>query len=241
MKRTCIIFFFVMAIVFKIHAHAHTEVFDTVIVLQKKTEKKLLTKKSQRLRGRNVDYDDCAQCDSLMTVVKKEKESLEKQLNDLKTKLGNTNAILDIDDGYFYRSLILTPLTEKYDSILVDCYIKTVSLFDHENKIEMRRVYELYFPMLNNYEQYNQDLIRLIKRIITSFNLLSSPDPDNEKNWFNQGLEEMEYFKKYRYKSNIHQEIRYLEDVINDTKTLFDDPAKFKKEYFDEQLKKLEH
>ena len=230
-----------MAIVFKIHAQVQNDmVLDTIIVLQKKQEKNKFTKKSQRQRGRYVDYDDCAQCDSLMKVLKYEKESLEKQLNDLKTKLGNTNAILDIDDSYFYRSLILTPLTEKYDSILVDCYIKTISLFDYENKNEMKGVYELYFPMLKNYGQYNQDIIKLIRRIINSFDLIKPiPNINTEKDLFNQGLEEMEYFKKYRYKSNIHQEIKYLEDVIDGTNSLFDDPAKFKKEYFEEQLKKL--
>lgn len=194
----------------------------------------------QKLWGKSDDNNDCKQCESQLANAKKEKNNLEKQVNDLKTKLGNTKTIMDIDDRDFYRSLITIPLEKKYDSIQVDYYKKTVALFDHDNKKEMKWVYEVYYPLLENYGKYNDDLAKLIGKVIRRFKLPGTLNSRSEKEQFNEGLEEMEYFKEYRYKRNISQEIKYLEDVINDTRLLFDNPSKFKKESFEEQLRKLE-
>lgn len=194
----------------------------------------------QRLWSKSDDNNDCKECENQLANVKKENKNLQKQVNDLKTKLGNTKAIMDIDDRDFYRSLITTPLVKKYDSIQVDYFKKTAVLFDYENKKEMKWVYEVYYPLLDNYGKYNKDLAKLIKKVIKSFELLGAPDSKTEKELFNEGLKETEYFQKYRYKSNISQEIKYLEDVINDTKLLFDNPSKFNKENFEEQLRRLE-
>lgn len=219
-----------------------TKVVNDTVVPQKEistSKENSQDRKSKKRRSKADDNNDCKQCESQLTNVKKENENLQKQVNNLKTKLGNTKAIMDIDDRDFYRSLITTPLVKKYDSIQVDCFKKTAVLFDYENKKEMKWVYEVYYPLLENYGKYNKDLAKLIQRVIKSFELLGTPDPKTEKELFNEGLEETEYFKKYRYKSNISQEIKYLEDVIKDTKSLFDDPSKFKKEYFEEQLRRL--
>lgn len=193
----------------------------------------------QKLWSKSDDKDDCKQCENQLANVKKENKNLQKQVNDLKTKFGNAKVIVDIDDRDFYRSLITTPLVKKYDSIQVDYYMKTAVLFDYENKKEMKWVYEVYFPLLENYGKYNKDLAKLIQRVIGAFEKYDVPDIETVKEIFKEGLEETEYFKKYRYKSNISQEIKYLEDVINDTKLLFDNPSKFKKENFEEQLRRL--
>ena len=193
----------------------------------------------QKLWSKSDDKDDCKQCENQLANVKKENKNLQKQVNDLKTKFGNAKVIMDIDDRDFYRSLITTPLVKKYDSIQVDYYMKTAVLFDYENKKEMKWVYEVYFPLLENYGKYNKDLAKLIQRVIGAFEKYDVPDIETVKEIFKEGLEETEYFKKYRYKSNISQEIKYLEDVINDTKLLFDNPSKFKKENFEEQLRRL--
>ena len=227
-----------------------TKVVNDTVVPQKATPAKqenIQTGKPkknwwQRLWSKSDDNNDCKQCENQLANVKKENKNLQKQVNDLKTKLGNTRAIMDIDDRDFYRSLITSPLEKKYDSIQVEYYKKTVALFDHENKKEMKWVYEVYYPLLENYGKYNKDIAKLIQRVIKSFELLGIPDSKTEKELFNEGLEETEYFKKYNIRSrkNISQEIKYLEDVINDTKLLFDNPSKFKKEYFEEQLRRLE-
>lgn len=187
------------------------------------------------LGGKN----DCKQCETKLKNANRENTRLNNRITSLEQKLGKTKAILDIDDRDFYRSLITTPLTKKYDSIQVDCYKKTIAMFDHENKKEMKWVYEIYYPLLENYWKYNQDLEILIQRVIRSFDLLAVPDINNEKELFNDGLQKMEYFKEYRYKSNISQEIKYLEDVISDTKSLFEDSSRFTKENFEEQLRRL--
>ena len=186
-----------------------------------------------------VGKNDCKQCETKLKKANIENTRLKNQMNSWEKKLGKTKAILDIDDRDFYRSLITTPLTKKYDTIQVDCYKKTISMFDHENKKEMKWVYEIYYPLLENYWKYNHDLERLIQRVIRSFDLLAVPDINNEKELFNDGLQKMEYYKEYRYKSNISQEIKYLEDVINDTKSLFEDSSRFTKENFEKQLRRL--
>ncbi len=197
-------------------------------------------RKSKKNRGKSDDNNDCKQCESQLEIVQKENEKFREQVNDLNIMLGNVKeAVMDIDDRDFYRSLITIPLEKKYDSIQVEYYKKTVALFDHENKKEMKWVYEVYYPLLENYGKYNKDLAKLIQRVIKSFELIGIPDSKTEKELFNEGLEEMGYFKEYRYKRNISQEIKYLEDVINDTKVLFDNPSKFKKEGFEEQLQRL--
>lgn len=193
----------------------------------------------QSLWGKFDNNNDCKECESQLAEVKKANENLQKQVNDFEKKRGNIKAVMDIDDRDFYRSLIMTPLEKKYDSIQTEYYKKTVALFDHENKKEMKWVFEVYYPLLENYGNYNKELAKLIQKVIKSFELIGIPDSKTEKELFNVGLEKMEYFKKYRYKSNISQEIKYLEDVINDTKSLFDNPSKFKKESFEEQLRKL--
>ena len=226
-----------------------TEVVNDTVVPQKVTPAKQENIQAgkprcnfwRRLFGKCDDNNDCKQCENQLANVEKENKSLRKQVNDLKTKLGNAKTIMDVDDRDFYRSLIMSPLEKKYDSIQVEYYKKTVALFDHENKKEMNWVYEVYFPLLENYGKYNKDLAKLIQRVIKSFELLGTPDLKTEKELFNEGLEETEYFKKYNKRSrrNISQEIKYLEDVITDTKSLFEDSSKFTKENFEKQLRRL--
>lgn len=199
---------------------------------------------------RSKETDDCEQCENELKKANENNLGLQKQLDGLMHELGNAKAVYDIDDRDFYRVLITTPLERKYDSSLVESYKKTVALFDFENKEEMKWVYEVYYPLLENYGQYNNDIAILIERVVKSFEKLAqfgnTPDKEIEKKLFVQDLEESEYFKKYRYmgvsskkKDNPSRKIDYLENVINDTKMLFEDPSLFTKENFEDQMKKL--
>lgn len=247
MKRTCIIVFVVLTTIMQVNAQVSN---DTTLAVQDTTTKVVTEQKDHKVtvkpsrkrakNNRNEDNSDCKQCQKQLDQANNDINRLEKEVDELNKKLGNAKALLDIDDRDFYRSLITIPLEKKYDSIQVDYYKETVALFDHENKKEMKWVYEVYYPLLENYGKYNKYLAKLIQRVIKSFELIGIPDSKTEKELFNEGLEEMGYFKEYRYKRNISQEIKYLEDVINDTKMLFDNPSKFKKEGFEEQLRRLE-
>ena len=247
MKRIFIIVFAVLTAIIQVNAQVPN---DTTVAVQDTTTKVVTEQKDHKVtvkpsrkrakNNRNEDNSDCKQCQKQLDQANNDINRLEKEVDELNKKLGNAKALLDIDDRDFYRSLITIPLEKKYDTIQVDYYQKTVALFDHGNKKEMKWVYEVFYPLLENYGKYNKDLARLIQRVIKSFELIDIPDSKTEKELFNEGLEETEYFKKYRYKSNISQEIKYLENVINDTKMLFDNPSKFKKESFEEQLRRLE-
>lgn len=164
-------------------------------------------------------------------------DSMQKQVNDLEMKLNIIKSMLD-NNEVFFRNLIMAPLEEKYDSTKVECYKNTVGIFDHESKDEMKMVYEIYYPLLENYGRYNNEVAELIRSEIELFDKLT-PSSKIEKDHFDDKLEETEYFKKYRYKENIGQEIKYLEDVINNVKSLFEDSLKFKKENFEMQYRLL--
>lgn len=220
-----------------------TIVINDTVVSQKETstnKESVQDRNSKKRRSKSDDNNDCKQCESQLANAKKENKNLQKQVNDLEIKLGNTKAIMDIDDRDFYRSLITSPLEKKYDSTQVEYYKKTVALFDHENKKEMKWVYEIYYPLLENYGKYNEDLEKLIRKELRKFELPGVLNPEDEKEYFKEDLEEMEYYMKDRWKDGVYsREIKYLEDVIKDTKLLFDNPSKFKKEYFEEQLRRL--
>ena len=248
MKRICIIVLVVLTTIIQVNAQVPNDttiaVQDTTtkVVMEQKNNLKVTVKPSRKREKNNRKEDDCdcKQCQEQLDQANSKINRLEKEVVDLNTKFGKAKALLDIDDRDFYRSLITTPLEKKYDSIEVDYYKKTAAVFDHENKKEMKWVYEVYYPLLENYGKYNEDLAKLIRKVIRRLELPDAPNSKTEKAFFNEDLEEMEYFKKYRYKSNISQEIKYLETVINDTKLLFDNPSKFKKENFEEQLRRLE-
>lgn len=240
MKRISIIVYVVLTTIIQVNAQVAKN--DTVTIPAYQENVQAEQPKNgflQKLFGKSEDHNDCKQCESQLANAKKENTKLQKQVDNLKTKLGSAKDVMDIDDRDFYRSLITTPLVKKYDSIQVYCFKKTALLFDYKNKKEMKWVYEVYYPLLENYGKYNKDIAKLIQRVIKSFELLGTPDSKTEKELFNEGLEEMEYFKKYRYKSNISQEIKYLEDVIKETQSLFEDPSKFIKENFEVQLRRL--
>ena len=194
MKRICIIVLVVLASIMRVNAQVAK---DTIVSVQDATtevvsqqnnnkvtnQEKIQDEKPkknwwQRLWSKSDDSNDCKQCESQLAQANKDVKSLEKQVGDLNKKLGNAKALLDIDDGDFYRGLIKTPLTRKYDSIQVDYYKKTVALFDHENKKEMKRVYKFYYPLLENYGKYSEDLAKLIRKVIRRFEL---PDDRNSE------------------------------------------------------------
>lgn len=193
----------------------------------------------QKSRSNTLRKNDCKECEEKLQKMEEEKTQLEGKLSDLNELIGDAKAINDIDNRDFYRNLITAPLAKKYDSIQVDCYLKTASLFDHESKEEMKWVYEVYYPLLENYGQYNSDVATLIEKVIKSFELVDLPVRDIEMELFKADLEKSEYYKKYRYKRNISQEIKYLEEVIAETMALFQQNDSFTKENFEAQLEKL--
>lgn len=198
-----------------------------------------------------VQKDDCTECENQLAMELDENEVLREQVMDLTTKLEIVKTSVEkIDDKDFYRSLITTPLTKKYDSIQLDFYKKSTNFFDHETKNEMKWIYDVFYPLLDNYGKFTQDVAQIIKGVIKSFEKLAEtgnvPNQEIEKDLFEKKLKDTDYFMNYRYmgvsskkKDNPSRRIDYLEDVINDTRALFEDPSRFKKESFEEQLRRL--
>ncbi|MBR3698824.1 MAG: hypothetical protein IKM85_04815 [Bacteroidales bacterium] len=188
---------------------------------------------------------DCKECEEKLKELNQTKENLETQVNDLNARLVISGSVFSIDDKYYYQDLFTSALKRKYDPSLVDCHKKTVAIFDYKNKKEMKWVYDVYYPLLENYGKYNEEIARLIKNEIILFEW-GNPDIEAEKDSFNNALENSEYYREYRYmginsknKEIPSRKIQYLEDVINDTKALFEDPSKFTKENFEKQRMKL--
>ena len=98
---------------------------------------------------------------------------------------------------------------------------------------------------MENYGKWNDEIAGFISRVVKTFErrFPNNPSIESEKENIKKSLESCEYYKEYRYKYNGNpvsgRYIEYLDNVIKDTDALFDDPSKFKKENFEEQLKKL--
>lgn len=169
------------------------------------------------------DYD----CDSLSQRVKEQVEFL----NAYRTACGNDEL----------KRLIKSPLEKVYDSTRIKCHKLLIEELYKVNKDDgVKRVYIVFFPLLEHYGELNNEIKLMIASVINSFDATKGfPSIELQKDVFYQSLNSSKYYTQYRYNTNVHQEIKYLEDVINDTKALFDDPSKFTKENFEKQLKKL--
>lgn len=138
----------------------------------------------------------------------------------------------------YVKGLIKDPLKKACNPVQIGYHKELIELYKESGlNNDVKRVYEVYFPLLNYYEVYNNEIIGFIRKVVESFD--SNPNKELERDAFNQSLRDCRYYKEFRYKNSVNQEIVYLEDVINDTKALFEDPSKFTKENFEAQLKKL--
>lgn len=143
--------------------------------------------------------------------------------------------------GDNFESLIKDPLEIAYDSTQIEYHKRLIELFDYKKDKGMDKLYRIYYPMLENYGRYNDETIQLIKSVVKKFELLDPnvPDIEFEKDLFFKSVDNSAYYSEYRYKESAKQTIKHLEDVIKDTKSLFEDPSKFTKENFEKQLERL--
>lgn len=138
------------------------------------------------------------------------------------------------------KRLIKSPLEKPYNSDHIECHKQLIKLYDIDNDEGSRNLYKIYYPLLDHYGELNNEIKLMIESVIKSFDATKGfPSIELQKDVFYQSLNSSKYYTQYRYNTNVHQEIKYLEGVINDTKALFDDPSKFTKENFEKQLKKL--
>lgn len=172
---------------------------------------------------------------------------LQNRIAELENISEAVKAVQNINDAAFFKSIIKAPLSEKYDSVRVGYYKQLVELFDYKGNDELKGTYILYYPLLENYGKWNAEIANFIESVLWSFKY-SSPYIDTEKKRFEKKLDSCEYYCKYRWKKDpqvnfdydkFEREIKYLTDVIEETMSLFEDPSKFKKENFEEQLRKL--
>ena len=264
MRRICVIVIVVLAAVVQANAQTPEIVQDTTTKVENETADSTMMlgqdgiaetkndsapehkkkKPDSWWRPKRSPKNDYKECEKELENERVKK--LEEKVIGLEESLGSAKAVYDIDNLEFYRNLFTAPLAKKYDSIQVDCYKKTVEVFDHKGKEEMKWVYEVYYPLLENYGQYSRDVAKLIEKVVNLFKESGQPNREIVEELFKEDLENMEYFQKYRYmgvnskkKDNPARKIDYLEDVIAETRALFEQSEKFTKENFEAQLETL--
>lgn len=140
-----------------------------------------------------------------------------------------------------FKSLLKDPLAVVYDSVRIEYHKRLIGLFDYENDKDLKRQYDIYYPMLENYGRYNEEMVQLIETIVVRFELLEPdvPNIEYEKEFFEESKKNSAYYNEYRYKKSANETIKYLDEVIKDTESLFEDPSLFTKENFEKQLERL--
>ena len=240
MKR---IFIFVIVLSFVCKANAQVQSNTTHV--QNSSDEKGQKFINEVLNRKPWEYwkecnDDINKYETLLQQAKTDKDNLQKQLDSYIEDYNKAKDVYTITDKDLYRDIITTPLAQKYDSKKVDYYMKIAQANNDDTNEDIKWIYNVYYPLLKNYGQHNQDLAKIIQGVIKTFEKIGDPDPNTEKTIFDDRLEETDYSKNYRWVKNINQEIKYLEDVIMETRSLFDDTSKFTKENFEEQLRRLE-
>lgn len=166
-------------------------------------------------------------------------DSLSEKTKELEAIINAYKAVYGGDE--YIKALIETPLEKVCDTVQINYHKQLIDFYVKDGlNDDVMIVYEVYYPLLERYEVFNNELKVIIWNIVRSFEgNTSNPNKDLERDAFYQSLRGCSYYREYRYKSNVNQEIVYLEEVIGATKELFEDPSKFTKENFLEQFDKL--
>ncbi len=173
--------------------------------------------------------------------------SLQKQINDLRTALNNQVVetfkqylITDAND-FFCRAVLESPLYYKYDKNRINQSVNMAKVMGYDKKNhKLNWIYNLYYPFLENYGEYNQELTDKIDRIILQFKsgVINRVIESRE---FEEWLKDSKYYR-LRWKgpdNNSYRHIFYLDHQIERLRKFFNNDADFKMENFETVRKSL--
>lgn len=173
--------------------------------------------------------------------------TLQKQINDLRTELNNQVVetfkqylITDAND-FFCRAVLESPLYYKYDKNRINQSVNMAKVMGYDKKNhKLNWIYNLYYPFLENYGEYNQELTDKIDRIILQFKsgVINRVIESRE---FEEWLKDSKYYR-LRGKgpdNNSYRHIFYLDHQIERLRKFFNNDADFKMENFETVRKSL--
>lgn len=163
---------------------------------------------------------------------------LQKEALDLEEMLRPVMTTKDYD---FFVELMMSSCEKAYDSIQIERHKRAIELLDYKDEDRMNRGHDFYYPVLENYGRYNEEMIKVVNDFVRMFERFDVKDlnPNNLKGAFEREYEATDYYKMKKGDGLGRKKIKYLDMVYESTLSLFDDPSKFTKENFVEQLKKL--
>lgn len=174
-------------------------------------------------------------------------QQLSDRLAGLRTELADIryllNPVVETDNLDFFERLIMDPLGKMYDSALVERHKQAIAQINFDDKEKMKERYNWCYPLLENYGKYNNEMAGFVLTVVRSFEQSARfdkiPNIMREKEGYLVFSYNQSEYKKVRKNKHSRQKIDYLDMVHESTLSLFDDPSKFTKENFVEQLKKL--
>lgn len=151
-------------------------------------------------------------------------------------------------DAVLYKQCLLYPLERRYNPALIADALSTVNVFaglgQMSDKFEEYR--NTYQPLLNQYEQYNQQLLAFLEGCIEYITIREDKMGESGRvsvpkdKWLNE-MNELSYYKEcYIGKDNPpFKSIIYLDEIIDDFKSVIEQKGDVKSD-LQKLVKKLE-
>lgn len=175
--------------------------------------------------------------------------SLQKQIIDLRTALNNQVVetfkqylITDAND-FYCRAVMESPLYYKYDQNRINQSINMAKVMGYDKKNhKLNWIYNLYYPFLEHYGEYNQELIAKLDRIILQFEsgVINRMEESREfEEWLKNDFKYYEKREKGVDNNNSYRHIFFLDYQIERLRKFFKSDTEFKKENFQKVRKAL--
>lgn len=160
------------------------------------------------------------QTDTISTIMKKYLENGKKQVENIKRleqeveqlKSDKSQAIFMITSPVISRMLVEYPLMVRYDSALIAHTLELVDKYEI-GKIKENSYYKFYIPLLEKYNEYNQEIYDIVNMILTQYVRFGNAYTIER---FETDFKGKSYYKK----STQGEQIPYLENKIAELRNL---------------------
>ena len=152
------------------------------------------------------------------------------------------NRISKIDES-IYKMCLLLPLELRCNPKAIHEALETVQkfyAFSPHPSMKFTKYVEVYTPLLNNYQLYNDELTNFLKEKLNTITRVGGVIGDGAKQKMRGELEHLSYYQFYLGRNKEpYQSIIYLDDAIDKFKSILDKKGNVQND-ISELIKKLE-
>lgn len=150
----------------------------------------------------------------------KDKINLETEKNSYKNKYDSLLTELSQLDEVIYKQCLLYPLEAKYDKTSIEEAIRSINAIERLLETpsqKFKQCKDTYYPLLNKYNQYNEELIAGIKKHQEYIEATGWSIGDARRDRFKNEIKELPYYKECYINRNKppYKSILYLDEVID--------------------------